>query len=92
MSILLIRHGETELNAARARVGGPLAVVTHGLVIRVLLQYHAGLASGTVAPERMENTSVTRFDPDPPYRVLELNCARHLEVADLGSSHAISGI
>jgi probable phosphoglycerate mutase len=78
--------------ALRAASGGPLAVITHGLVIRAILERHVRREPGAVTPARLENTSVTCFAADAPHAVIALNCIQHLEVADLGAAHAISGI
>lgn len=59
---------------------GDVAVVTHGLVLRSLLErrldtsLHPGVAGLVVA-----NTSVTTVDPLPPWRVRTLACVAHLE-------------
>ncbi len=45
--------------ALRATLGGPLAIVTHGLVIRGLLTRHLALPQGAALPARIANTSIT---------------------------------
>jgi probable phosphoglycerate mutase len=64
---------------AAAAAGGPLAVVTHGLVCRSLAERHLILPDGQEAPERWENTAVTVIDYPAPWRVQVLNCIAHLE-------------
>jgi probable phosphoglycerate mutase len=64
---------------AAAAAGGPLAVVTHGLVCRSLAGRHLILPDGQEAPERWENTAVTVIDYPAPWRVQVLNCIAHLE-------------
>ena len=64
-----------------AATDGHLAVVTHGLVCRILASRHLTLAAGDTVPERWENTSLTVVDGPAPWRVRVLNCAAHL--ADL---------
>jgi broad specificity phosphatase PhoE len=64
---------------AAAAAGGPLAVVTHGLVCRSLAGRHLILPDGQEAPERWENTAVTVVDYPAPWRVQVLNCIAHLE-------------
>jgi probable phosphoglycerate mutase len=59
-------------------VNGTLVVVTHGLVCRALIERHALLPAGVVAPERFDNTSTTVLHEDPPYGVSLINCTRHL--------------
>ena len=61
--------------------GGPLVVVTHGLVIRQMLAAlppSAHSEEGEMALPRMGNTSLTIFDATPPHAVRLLNGVRHL--------------
>jgi broad specificity phosphatase PhoE len=67
--------------STRRRVKGPLVVVTHGLVCRALVERHARLPEGMVAPELFSNTSVTVLHEDTPHAVSLLNCTRHLITA-----------
>ena len=67
------------IQARASEVGGPLAVVTHGLVCRSIAARHVVLPAGTTAPERWENTSVTIVDGPTPWRVRLLNCIAHLD-------------
>jgi broad specificity phosphatase PhoE len=62
----------------RQTLRGTLVVVTHGLVCRALVDRHARLPDGLVAPERYDNTSVTVLHEDVPHGVHLLNCTRHL--------------
>jgi len=62
----------------RRSVNGTLVVVTHGLVCRALVERHALLPQGIVAPERYDNTSITVLHEDLPHGVSLLNCIRHL--------------
>jgi 2,3-bisphosphoglycerate-dependent phosphoglycerate mutase len=62
----------------RRSVNGTLVVVTHGFVVRALVERHAVLPDGLVAPERFENTSVTVLHEHAPHGVNLLNCTRHL--------------
>jgi probable phosphoglycerate mutase len=64
--------------SARRRVNGTLVVVTHGLVCRALVERHALLPAGVVAPERFDNTGITVLHEDVPHGVRLLNCTRHL--------------
>lgn len=76
----------------RLAVGRPIAVVTHGLVIEAWLHRHLSLPDGLRHPGRIGNTSVTEFDPRPPYRVSRLDCRQHLVDADLlGSDQSLGG-
>jgi 2,3-bisphosphoglycerate-dependent phosphoglycerate mutase len=67
--------------STRRRVKGPLVVVTHGLVCRALVNRHARLPEGMVAPELFGNTSVTVLHEDAPHTVSLLNCTSHLATA-----------
>ena len=62
----------------RRSVNGTLVVVTHGLVCRALVERHALLPQGIVAPERYDNTSITILHEDAPHGVSLINCTRHL--------------
>ncbi len=73
--------------AAAAATPGHLAVVTHGLVCRVLAETHLRLPAGQVAPLRWENTSVTICDGAAPWPVRLLNCAAHLDGQATGPRH-----
>ena len=64
----------------RRSANGTLVVVTHGLVCRALVERHAPLPEGVVAPERFENTSVTVLHEDAPHTVSLINCTRHLVI------------
>lgn len=61
--------------------GGPLAVVSHGLVIRRWLDADGGLQlpAHLAAPERLANTSLTVAEAAPPHRVLQVDDTRHLD-------------
>src|SRR5215467_9856870 len=65
----------------RRSANGMLVVVTHGLVCRALVERHALLPEGVVAPERFENASVTMLHEDAPHAVSLINCTRHLVTA-----------
>lgn len=81
-----------EVLAMRAALDGPLAVVTHGLVIKTLLRMHATLAVGAQHPEHVANTSVTILQATAPHRVVLLNCARHLEGEARDDGRGVSGV
>jgi probable phosphoglycerate mutase len=65
----------------RRSVNGTLVVVTHGLVCRALVDRHALLPEGVVAPERYDNTSITVLHEDAPHGLNLINCTRHLTTA-----------
>jgi broad specificity phosphatase PhoE len=69
------------LLSRRRSVNGTLVVVTHGLVCRALVERHAMLPEGTLAPERFDNTSVTILQEDAPHAAILINCTRHLQTA-----------
>ncbi len=77
--------------ALRARLGGNLAVVTHGLVIRALLANHVQLPAGDALPLRVGNTSVSIFESRPPHAVALLDCTRHLDDSTRHDVHSLSG-
>lgn len=80
----------TQIVAMRSGLAGPLAVVTHGLVIRALLAQHLQLAADAM-PLRVGNTSVTICGAQPPH-VLELvDCTRHLDGAIAHDAKSLSG-
>jgi probable phosphoglycerate mutase len=62
----------------RRSVNGTLVVVTHGLVCRALVERHAFLPEGVVAPERFDNASITVLHEDTPHQVSLINCTAHL--------------
>jgi 2,3-bisphosphoglycerate-dependent phosphoglycerate mutase len=62
----------------RRSANGALVVVTHGLVCRALVERHALLPEGVVAPERFDNASLTLLHENAPHRVSLINCTRHL--------------
>jgi broad specificity phosphatase PhoE len=80
-----------QMVATRARTAGTLAVVSHGLVIKAMLESHLRLAEGAELPERMANTSVTIVDASAPHQVRLMNCDAHLEGAIADDARALSG-
>lgn len=77
--------------ALRARLGGNLAVVTHGLVIRALIANHVQLPTGGDMPLRVGNTSVSIIGALPPHAVTLLDCTRHLDDTTRHDVHSLSG-
>lgn len=70
---------------ARSRAGGPLVVVSHGLLIHAALQRHAHWPTGGPAlPPRLNNTSVSEVGAVPPHTVLRVDCTAHLADIDAG--------
>ncbi|MGY4827488.1 histidine phosphatase family protein [Sphaerotilaceae bacterium SBD11-9] len=76
--------------AMRTQLGGPLAVVTHGLVIRALLSRHAQRTDTGELP-RIGNTSVSVLAALAPHSVELLDCTRHLDAATQDDSGSLSG-
>lgn len=71
---------------------GQLAVVSHGLVLRAILQAHVERADGEAAPLQMGNTSVSIIGATAPHRVSLMNCTVHLDTDALRDNpHALSG-
>ncbi|MEB2283855.1 MAG: hypothetical protein B6D46_11325 [Polyangiaceae bacterium UTPRO1] len=65
--------------ALAAATGGHLAVVTHGLVCRALVERHVALVPGSSAPVLWGNTALTEIEPTPPWTVRLLACTAHLD-------------
>jgi probable phosphoglycerate mutase len=56
-----------------------LIVITHGLVLRALIQHHVHWPDEAgERPHFFSNTSVTELSGDAPYAVMQLNCCAHL--------------
>lgn len=66
--------------AVAARTDGPLAVVTHGLVCRGVISFHAPPAPGLAAPAGFRNTSVSVLEATP-WRATLIDCVAHLDDA-----------
>ena len=76
------------MQAAAARVHGPIAVVSHGLVCRTLARDHVTAVAGIdVAAARWVNACVTEIESgagsdagaDAEWRITRLACAAHLD-------------
>lgn len=75
-----------------SQIGGTIAVVTHGLVLRAWIERGSiSLPSGMVPPQRMGNTSLTIAETLPPHRVSLLNCTSHLQGVASDDSRSLSG-
>lgn len=75
----------------RAGLDGPLAVVSHGLLIKALLGRHLALAPGTQVPLRIGNTSVTVATATAPHRATRVDCVQHLQGAVAEDGASLSG-
>jgi broad specificity phosphatase PhoE len=74
----------------RRRAGGPLAVVTHGLLLRAWLQ--RPLQLGALAmPTHVANTSITIVTAQPPHRVLRINDTEHLDETSRDNPRGLDG-
>jgi broad specificity phosphatase PhoE len=81
-----------ELRARQAVLRGPLAVVSHGLVLkRWLALGPLRLAAGMALPERLGNTSLTRTSAQAPHWVQLLNCTAHLQQGVGEDAQSLSG-
>jgi broad specificity phosphatase PhoE len=77
--------------ALRATLPGPLAVVTHGLVIRAILERHAARPQAGWLSPAIGNTSLTILSAQPPHAVELLACTAHLEPEAQATAHGLSG-
>jgi probable phosphoglycerate mutase len=75
----------------RASMAGPLAVVTHGLVIRALLDAHVQLPAGMKRPARIANTSLSIVSAVAPHTLVLPACTRHLDDASRGDERGLGG-
>lgn len=75
----------------RAALRGSLAVVTHGLVVRAIVERHLVLDAGCALPARVRNTSVTIAQAQPPHRSALVDCVRHLDAAAADDARSLSG-
>ncbi len=64
--------------AVAGRTEGPLAVVTHGLVCRGVISFHAPPAPGLAPPAGFRNTSVSVLEAEP-WRATRIDCVAHLD-------------
>lgn len=79
------------IRAYRTAFGGPIAVVSHGLVIRVLLNKRATLPEGVVECGPLANTGLSIVGAEPPHQSILINCVRHLEDAIRDDGRGLSG-
>lgn len=75
----------------RAALGGPLAVVSHGLVLRVWLQPGRVDLQGQSVPAHVPNTSLSSVDAAPPHRAHTVACAMHLDNMDGWDTRSLVG-
>ena len=79
--------------AQQAALGGPLAVVTHGLVIREWLQRGPlTLPADLVLTAGLANTSLTLASATAPHRVSLVDCVAHLQAGQAAGQAAGPGV
>jgi broad specificity phosphatase PhoE len=88
---LRVRQAFEQMLQAHAGLDGDLAVVTHGLLIRILLAGPLQRPQEDMRDLHLANTSVSIFDAEPPHALRLLNCTRHLDAEAGDDSHALSG-
>ena len=78
------------LRRERARLGdAPLVVVSHGLVIRALLERHVG--GGAALPAHLGNTAVSIVQAEPPHAVTLAACTAHLDALRADAADGLVG-
>lgn len=77
--------------ALQRQLGGVLAVVSHGLVIRALLGRQVALPPGMAEAPRIANTSVTVVGIETPHRAERVDCTEHLRGRVGEDGHSLSG-
>lgn len=70
----------------RRRIGGPLAVISHGLVIRAVVEHIAPREPDTTVPKHLTNTAVTILEAEAPHTVSLAYCEAHLRGLDAGEA------
>lgn len=76
----------------RAATHGNLVVVSHGLVIRTLIERHLLLPADVSAQQRLANTSLTVFGAETPHRATLINCTTHLVGTLRDDARGLSGV
>jgi probable phosphoglycerate mutase len=68
-----------ELLDLLARTRGDVAAVTHGLVLRSLVERKLDTSNHSIEPDFIApNTAVTTVEDAPPWRIVEFACVAHL--------------
>ncbi len=76
--------------ARASQIEGNLAVISHGLVCRSVVERLVPPGSGMAVPELWANTSLTVIAPLPPHQIALLNCSEHLAGLETPAA-AVSG-
>jgi broad specificity phosphatase PhoE len=79
------------VQARQQAAGGPLAVVSHGLVVMRMLRAHAQLPAGLVLPERIGNTALSLVAARPPHAASLVDDTSHLGGATAEDAQSLSG-
>jgi len=86
----------TRAREAAREAGGPIAVVTHGLVCHSLVGRDLAAGRAGPAPLRFGNTSVSVLRPGAgdaaPWRVELLDCTAHLDAEHADDAAGVSGL
>jgi probable phosphoglycerate mutase len=78
-----------ELLTHSVTVNGDIAVVTHGLVLRSLIERRLDTSTHPITPEFVvANTALTTVDIAAPWRVADLACIAHLDGLAVGGAPA----
>ena len=75
----------------QAETGLRLAVVTHGMLLRVLMGAHVQLPTGTTLPTHFGNTCLSIVDARAPHAASLVNCTAHLASSARDDAKALSG-
>ena len=75
----------------RAAVGGTVAVVTHGLVLRALLDAYIDVPDAVGRPAHLGNTGLCIVAADPPHTASLVNCTAHLAGLARDDLNALAG-
>ncbi len=76
----------------QSRIGGRLAVVSHGLVLMAMLERHARADPQRQLPRSLRNTSLSIVDASAPHAIDLLDDISHLDAQSLaGPSGSLSG-
>lgn len=73
----------------QSALGGPLAVVTHGLVVKAMLHRHGTVAAAQALPQSIRNASLSIVAVQPPHEIGLFDCTAHL---DDGLAHAAGSL